>query len=54
MDAIGTSFCIQGTLVLDGILKRDLLMERRIPFELTHGGRSDNGIPNSLAVGLTL
>ena len=38
MDSIGKSFCIQGTLLLHGILKRDLLMERRILFELTHRG----------------
>ena len=37
MDAIGNSFCIPGTLLLDVILKRDLLMER-ILFELTHRG----------------
>ena len=36
MDASGTS--VQGTLLLDGILKRDLLIERRIPFELTQRG----------------
>ena len=38
MDATGNSFCIRGTLLLDGILKSDLLMERRIILELTHRG----------------
>ena len=38
MDASGNSFCIQGTFLLDGILKRDLLMVIRILYELTHRG----------------
>ena len=35
MDAIGNSFCIEGTLLLDGILKKSSPMERRILVGLT-------------------